>query len=166
MILIKIYLQFTYYILQFTLDSSTRSSVHIFQKGSQSNTKIQTSIITRQSRPQDPWNEPLTPVLVFFFEEATSTHITMAIICSNNYITFYYSHRIAEQWCLHKPNIVHKQGRFINLSYDGGRGGALCAHDLLFIFLLKISPPDQTLRPTCEFLILGTFYLAFFFLKI
>ena len=24
----------------------------------------------QQSQPQDPWNEPLTPVLVFFFEEA------------------------------------------------------------------------------------------------
>ena len=34
-----------------------------------------------------------------------------------------------------------------NLSYDRG-GGALCARHFLFIFLLKISPPDQTLRPT------------------
>ena len=49
----------------------------------------------------------------------------------------------------------------LNLSYDGG--GALCAPDFLFIFLLKISPPDQTLRPTCKFLIMGTFYHTIFF---
>ena len=30
-----------------------------------------------------------------------------------------------------------------------------------FIFLLKISPPDQTLRPTCKFLILGILYFFF-----
>ena len=50
----------------------------------------------------------------------------------------------------------------LNLSYDGG-GGALCAPPLfVFIFLLKISPPDQTLRPTYKFLILGIFYHDFF----
>ena len=48
---------------------------------------------------------------------------------------------------------------YLNLSYDGGRG-ALCAPHSLFIFLLKISPPDQTLRPNCKFLILGIFYHA------
>ena len=50
---------------------------------------------------------------------------------------------------------------FLNLSYD--RGGAVCARHFLFIFLLKISPPDQTLRPTCKFLILGIFYHTIFF---
>ena len=51
----------------------------------------------------------------------------------------------------------------LNLSYDGG--GALYAPpQSVFIFLLKISPPDQTLRPTCKFLILGLLYLDFFFL--
>ena len=33
----------------------------------------------------------------------------------------------------------------------------------VFIFLLKISPHDQTLRPTCKFLILGILYHYFFF---
>ena len=51
----------------------------------------------------------------------------------------------------------------LTLSYDGG--GALCAHDFLLIFLLKISPPDQTLRPTCKFLILCIFYHTIFFLE-
>ena len=41
----------------------------------------------------------------------------------------------------------------LNLSYDGG--GDLYAPLKCFYFLLKISPPDQTLRPTCKFLILG-----------
>ena len=45
----------------------------------------------------------------------------------------------------------------LKLSYDGG--GLMCP-SFLFIFLLKISPPDQTLRPTCKFLILGIFYHA------
>ena len=49
---------------------------------------------------------------------------------------------------------------YFNLSYDGG--GALCAPQSVFIFLLKISPPDQTLRPTCKFLILGILYHEFF----
>ena len=44
-------------------------------------------------------------------------------------------------------------------------GGALCACHFLSIFLLKISPPDQTLRPTCKFLILGIFCHTFFFLE-
>ena len=33
----------------------------------------------------------------------------------------------------------------------------------VFIFLPKISPPDQTLRPTCKFLLLGLLYHEFFF---
>ena len=36
-----------------------------------------------------------------------------------------------------------------------GGGGLMCPP--LFIFLLKISPLDQTLRPTCKFLILNKF---------
>ena len=44
-------------------------------------------------------------------------------------------------------------------------GGASCAPHSLFIFLLKIIPPDQTLRPTCKYLILGIFYHAIFFGK-
>ena len=51
----------------------------------------------------------------------------------------------------------HRADRFgnplVNLGYGGGGG---YAHDFLFIFLLN--SPDQTLRPTCEFLILGIFY--------
>ena len=39
-------------------------------------------------------------------------------------------------------------------------GGALCAPYSFLIFLLKISPPDQTLRTTCKFLILGIIYHA------
>ena len=43
-------------------------------------------------------------------------------------------------------------------------GGFMCPPPhFVFIFLLKISPPDQTLRPTCKFLILGIFYHAIFF---
>ena len=42
------------------------SSVHIFQKRS---IIIQTGTIIKQSQPQDPWNEPLTPVYGGFFEE-------------------------------------------------------------------------------------------------
>ena len=47
-----------------------------------------------------------------------------------------------------------------NLSYDVG-GGLMCPPKVFFIFLLKISPPDQTLRPTCKFLILGLLYHDF-----
>ena len=47
----------------------------------------------------------------------------------------------------------------INLSYD--RGGALCARHFLCIFLLKISPPDQTLRPTCKFRKMSAHILGF-----
>ena len=36
----------------------------------------------------------------------------------------------------------------------------MCPPQSVFIFLLKISPPDQTLRPACKFLILGIFYHA------
>ena len=53
----------------------------------------------------------------------------------------------------------------INLSYDRG-GGLMCPPFFLFIFLLKISPLDQTLRPICKSLILGIlgiFYHAIFF---
>ena len=39
-------------------------------------------------------------------------------------------------------------------------GGALCAPQGVFIFLLKISPPDQTLRR--KLLILGILYHEFF----
>ena len=42
-------------------------------------------------------------------------------------------------------------------------GGLMCPPRVFFIFLLKISPPDQTLRPTCKFLILGILYHDFFF---
>ena len=48
-------------------NSASVSSVHIFQKWPQSNTKIQTGIITIQSQPQDPWNKPLTPILAVFW---------------------------------------------------------------------------------------------------
>ena len=40
----------------------------------------------------------------------------------------------------------------------------ICARHVLFIFLLKISPQDQTLSPTCKFLIVGIFYHTIFFL--
>ena len=53
----------------------------------------------------------------------------------------------------------------INLSYDGGGAIYVPPHSS-FIFLLKISPPDQTLRPTCKFLTLGILYHDFFSLKI
>ena len=43
-------------------------------------------------------------------------------------------------------------------------GGALCAPPKCFYFFTKISPPDQTLRPTCKFLILGILYHESFFL--
>ena len=49
-----------------------------------------------------------------------------------------------------------------NLSYD--EGGHIVPPQSVFIFLPKISPPDQTLRPTCKFLILGLLYHDFFFL--
>ena len=51
----------------------------------------------------------------------------------------------------------------LNLSYGGGGGLYVATIFYLFFILLKISPPDQTLRPTCKFLILGIFY---HFLKI
>ena len=43
------------------------------------------------------------------------------------------------------------------------RGGTLCPPQSVFIFKPKISPPDQSLRPTCKFLILGLLYHDFFF---
>ena len=45
-------------------------------------------------------------------------------------------------------------------------GGPYVPPQSAFIFLLKISPPDQTLRPTCKFLMLGIFYHAKKMLKI
>ena len=51
---------------------------------------------------------------------------------------------------------------FFNLSYD--EGGHIVPPQSVFIFLPKMSPPDQTLRPTCKFLILGLLYHDFFFL--
>ena len=47
----------------------------------------------------------------------------------------------------------------ITLSFDGG-GGVESTQDFLFIFFLKNSLLDHTLRPTCEFLILAIFYHA------
>ena len=49
----------------------------------------------------------------------------------------------------------------LNLSYD--EGGHNVPPQSAFIFLPKISPPDQTLTPTCKFLILGLLYHEFFF---
>ena len=37
-----------------------------------------------------------------------------------------------------------------------GGGGFMCPRFFIY-FLIKISTPDQTLRPTCKFLILGIF---------
>ena len=48
----------------------------------------------------------------------------------------------------------------LNLSYD--EGGHIVPPQSVFIFLPKISPPDQTLRLTCKFLILGLLYHDFF----
>ena len=48
-----------------------------------------------------------------------------------------------------------------NLSYD--EGWHIVPPQSVFIFLSKISPPDQTLRTTCKFLILGLLYHDFFF---
>ena len=50
----------------------------------------------------------------------------------------------------------------INLSYDRG----LMCPPFFINFFLKISPLDQTLRPTFKFLILGIFYHVIFFLFI
>ena len=60
---------------------------------------------------------------------------------------------------------AHVQSKFdlFNLSYDRG-GGPYVPPQSVFIFLSKISPPDQTLRPTCKFLILVFLYHDFFFL--
>ena len=41
-------------------------------------------------------------------------------------------------------------------------GGLMCPQSVL-IFLPKISPPDQTLRPACKFLTLGLLCHDFFF---
>ena len=49
-----------------------------------------------------------------------------------------------------------------SLTFDGG--GPYVPPQSVFIFLPKISPPDQTLRPTCKLLILGLLYHEFFFL--
>ena len=59
-------------------------------------------------------------------------------------------------------NYSHIQG-YLTLVMMGG--GALCAPQSVFIFLLKISPSDQTLRPTCKFLILGISYHEIFFYR-
>ena len=49
----------------------------------------------------------------------------------------------------------------VNLSYDGG--GPYVPPQSVFIFLLKISPPDQTFIPSCKFLFLGLLSHEFFF---
>ena len=51
----------------------------------------------------------------------------------------------------------------LNLSYDRGGGGPYVPAIFYVFFLLKISPLDQTLRPTCKFLILAIFYHAILF---
>ena len=46
----------------------------------------------------------------------------------------------------------------------GGPGPYVPTPQSVFIFLQKISPPEQTLRPTYKLLILGLLYYDFFFL--
>ena len=60
-------------------------------------------------------------------------------------------------WC----NSSRQKKRALTLVLMGG--GLMCPQSV-FIFFPKISPPDQTLRPTCKFLILGLLYHEFFFL--
>ena len=45
----------------------------------------------------------------------------------------------------------------LNLSFDVGGGGLKRPRFFLFIFLLKNSLLDHTLKPTCKFLILAIF---------
>ena len=61
------------------------SSVHIFQRGCKDT--INKYVKLQQSQPQDPWNEPLPPVLVVF-EEAVETCFEFAsniscMVCGN-----------------------------------------------------------------------------------
>ena len=42
----------------------------------------------------------------------------------------------------------------------GGGGLYVPPPHFLFIFLIKISPPEQTLNTNCKFLIFGIFYNA------
>jgi len=73
---------------------------------------------------------------------------------------------LSANWDLEKDNYIDtllcRLLPFLTLVMMGG--GALCAPQSVFIFLLKISPPDQTLSPTCKLLILDILYHEFFFL--
>ena len=67
-------------------------------------------------------------------------------------------------WESPDPDIVINAdlGFGLNLTFDGG--GPYVPRQSVFIFLPKISPPDQTLRSTCILLILALLYHEFFFL--
>ena len=56
-----------------------------------------------------------------------------------------------------------REGERLTLVMMGG-GAYMPPPKVFLFFLLKISPPDQTLRPTCKFLILGLLYHDFSFL--
>jgi len=58
-------------------------------------------------------------------------------IITNQSATLYYFNLISRARCSTETMLLS-----LNLSYDGG--GALCAPQSVFIFLLRISPPDQT----------------------
>ena len=57
-----------------------------------------------------------------------------------------------------------RKGKHIVLTLVMMRGAQCAPPQSVLIFLPKISPPDQTLRPTCILLILALLYHEFFFL--
>ena len=77
---------------------------------------------------------------------------------------FYYRAKLNLKKCFHPLYFPPFFQQMVNLSYDGG--GPYVPPQSVFKKKKKISPPDQTLRPTCKFLILGLLYHEFFFLFI
>ena len=71
----------------------------------------------------------------------------------------WYWPKIYRKSVLHQ--LKYRFGGYLTLVMMGG--GPYVPPLSVFIFLPKISPPDQTLRPTCKFLILGILYHDFFF---
>ena len=88
----------------------------------------------------------------------------MQVILTVQLFLCYIMSAISINYSFREINLYYQNNPliYINLSFDGG--GPYVPRQSVFIFLPKISPPDQTLRPTCKFLILGLLYHDFFFL--
>ena len=120
---------------------------------------------------------PAESFFIWIYADPFTSFINIDAVCPRSLVLFYIVSRYTIKLgkisrtvgkILHenKPSNSHQYlfnfSRLVNLSYD--ERGHIVPPKSVFIFLPKISPPDQTLRPTCKFLILGLLYHDFFFL--